>query len=289
MPAHPAFIRHMSALPVHNTISENKIHRLNIRCEAFLEKRQVRLRSILENPFFFESDELIHQLRVEMKKLKAMVMLLDFSLGDNSYKKEFRELKPLYQAAGEVRKSVLMLSRLQDIVEMYVPLSLHAELEKQIVVQRRKLRKIYSAGAGNRVCEFAGSLQDKIPEIGQQQVSGFLTKIKMDVRRLGTGRHLKKTRIHEIRKFMKLYLAVSGMTDRQGEAGMLKEMAGAAGDWHDAVELTDFLKKFAQSASISSGDLDAVGKLLETTKERTAALLTDFLLLQSGYLQRDFI
>jgi CHAD domain-containing protein len=55
--------------------------------------------------------DIIHQWRIEMKKLKALMRMLDTTSSDFSFKKNYKKISPFYQLLGGIREIQLQLAQ----------------------------------------------------------------------------------------------------------------------------------------------------------------------------------
>src|ERR1043166_9475588 len=75
--------------------------------KKYFKKRERSMLSLLKKTEKTFTVEDFHQLRVEIKKLKALFKLAGFCLNDFDRKKIFRPLKQLFRQAGKVRETQL--------------------------------------------------------------------------------------------------------------------------------------------------------------------------------------
>jgi len=184
-------------------------------------------------PEVLESQEqsAIHQMRVHIKKLYALVKLLEKSEPDSKIKSDFKPIRRLFKKAGAIREVQLDLSKLEKLAgdDAHKFAELHQKLEK-------KKRKISRDGEAwetiaHRVNELFTHYDFKLPiRLLQDYFNSSLT---------AANNFMQQKEFHEARKNIKSVLYLKELLPEidQKSSGIdfcfLDDLQEKIGNWND--------------------------------------------------------
>jgi CHAD domain-containing protein len=189
--------------------------------------------------------EKLHRLRVEVKKMKALLLVSAGSLNDDLLPETFEPVRKVFKKAGKIRSAVL-----------------HLELLKEEKINDKKLEKALRKSAEKDGKKFRKNSKDNFQAFSTQNallkhhftaVSGkHLQQLyEKELHSLGKLSH-KRTGdpgLHECRKKIKYLLYIAEILDGPWVKSTklnkfyLKKLEESLGEWHDVVDLVDLMKK----------------------------------------------
>ena len=238
--------------------SEPELNPAAQRLLAYLDERCAVLKGALNSATAYYAVEGIHNLRVEIKRMRALYKLLDYTLPSFTHKPSAQSLRDLFRAAGKLRDTDIFqaatlphLKRL-DLREYFNQLK-HDELQYRDDFQ-----------------EVASDFSDRVLGKSRQQISSALTIItenrmrkrmrkrirRLDekLRKLMQANDAASDHLHAVRKISKELKYSLDLWQKCFGAGRtvaraaneLKKTYGFLGEWHDIMlalaSVGDFLK-----------------------------------------------
>jgi CHAD domain-containing protein len=192
---------------------------------------------------------IIHDVRLNFKKLKALYKMYDFLYDDFDYKEEFEYNKEFYSILGEHRDN--------EILSIYIKDFTTIEQKDELIENYLKT-------------EYYPIISKYKPIIngGETAYLDYLfNSIDLD-----TKNHEE---IHDQRKIIKDFYYVATWCDKKDEASEMKNLSNLLGEWHDRVLVVDelenmffpdeFLSKIEQEANMYlNGAKKEYNQLLKT-------------------------
>lgn len=209
--------------------------------EKYTFKRFRRLKTLLKRYSSEENTETLHGIRVEIKKIKVILGLInEYEKGFHAHR-HFKPLRDIFRKAGEIRQpqvfyELLLRYEIQGLADSHIPGS-----GRQDALSKKFRREVpmYMSIARKR----KRKLEKSIVKISVEQVRQYVKKKKKALRRMFSG-DLSADTLHKARKVIKeiLYLetAAKRVGKREKYFGQLDELIG---QWHDRQLLLEVLKK----------------------------------------------
>lgn len=235
-----------------------------------------RVKNIFNNLHDFElngDDVSMHDFRVEMKKLRAMVKFFKQIYPKQKIKKASHTLHAIFQEAGEIREYQLLIQWLTKnqftaIERVYFPPE-----KLQVMVQRFRLNSQAIKDDLKEVIDHVGHFVHSTNEILAEQ---YYAELNARVARL-SHRKLQTQDWHELRKLIKQRIYAYNWVKHDADNDDLlftyyNKLQETIGLWHDADIIKDV---FGQKQIYLSQDLDvqkdfapAWDKISSTLKHR---------------------
>jgi len=235
-------------MAVHKTIYEYYLHQLR-NCESYIEQCKVHA-----------EPELVHELRLSIKKLRAFNLLATrLNLPESGdYQSLIDGVKNMFSLAGQIRDTQVQIYMLADCKELTgVSYSLfHKWLLRR---ERTKISQLCKckyestsesnpASTGNQTDSLI-PLPDAVTVFSTAKL--LLDEMHLKAQKLATG-NITDDNLHEIRKTAKqmryILTILSGIyPDFQFQRithDELKEIENAVGNWHDNLVRIEFIDRF---------------------------------------------
>ena len=188
-------------------------------------------------------EEIIHQLRVSLKKIKAVLLFL--STHHPSKAKQIRKkVQLIFRAAGSIREPQLQLQWLKK--KRYVHLITAALLEQKIA-QDEELFLHQKEFFQKMLLSIRQDLLKQIQKVKPNAVTDYAIKLKEDLNE--QAHHVVKDDWHEFRKLSKQLLYAQQWINEQDKLKVMTvlsyhtvdQLQEQIGMWHDMVDLQQWL------------------------------------------------
>jgi CHAD domain-containing protein len=192
--------------------------------------------------------EELHQLRVNIKKLKALFTLLEKVHGSFHFKKSFKPYKRVFKQAGKIRDEELqveMMANLPKSLKSPEPEKIKAKITEQIEAFIQKCDHY------EHMLENAGKHNEKwLKQLKRKDVEDYFINFLQDVK-TACFRLKSTAKLHPFRKLVKEFIYNADLLDnKQMRAFKLKntlalmdEFQDQAGRWHDKKLMIKSLEK----------------------------------------------
>jgi CHAD domain-containing protein len=197
----------------------------------------------LENFVKTKDPEELHDLRVNIKKLKALVFFSDVANKKSKIKKRFEPVKPIFREAGDVRTAILHKNMLRK----------HGVkdelLDKQVEAALKKAKDIllnHSTTYIHRFKTIENRMRDHLVDIDKISIE---KAFKKQIKKLDKLYADPESELHDSRKTIKHIIYMHDMLPKTMKKNIpldipyLKQLEGTLGRWHDDVMAIEFLKK----------------------------------------------
>lgn len=218
----------------------------------------------------------IHQLRVDIKKIRAVFHLLQLLFPKEfNGKKHYRLIKQIFESAGEVREvqvNVICLAGYKlspSILKKY-----KLFYKKNADADKRKLKKMIAVFEVGLLNKSKTKIKKLLKELDDKKISGKCQSfIKEELRHteqlIQTGNN--PATIHKIRMHLKSLEAIALLFYKMYPGRELKKLlilikknGVLIGHWHDKIVLTKSLKEFSsKNGELSKADLSALSAVMD--------------------------
>jgi CHAD domain-containing protein len=214
--------------------------------EIYSENRKRALNLILQKAPEKYTVETFHELRVEIKKVKALFELIAFCYKKFKLKKTFRPFRIIFKAAGKVRELQLQQIILEELRDFQLLKKYPSQLKK---LENKKIKKFFYSTNKRLVKKLRAKylliicLISKIPV---SKINRYRTQITNEKKKLIQKKRLKKKQIHDFRKRLKICQYTEKIFRADKPNNLISDttvLSDLLGEWHD-YEVVDFrLKK----------------------------------------------
>jgi CHAD domain-containing protein len=223
--------------------------------KSFLQKKTDHLVLSFEKPAESYSENDFHRLRVDIKRIRAMLTLLDNTLPHFHRKKYYAPFKIIFRQAGKIRDLQVQLisinaNPLNTSIEKF-----ERELKNRISKEKTKFFKWLTPSLVQDVCRKTSTIMDSLNQLDDQAVTRFLKKRKNSIQQIVSAAQMKPSGIHEWRKRIKEFYYLQKMLETKNSQSInTEQIQDLMGKWHDGRVLLKGLKTFMKSGSIVQKD-----------------------------------
>ena len=227
--------------------------------------------------------ERIHKLRVDVKRIRAIFKLLEFTSSEQcDIKVQLNTLSQLFDVAGhlrEVQVNILQVNHSEDSeITLY-----EQHLEKKESKAVKKLKKQLKHFDLNQFLARNKRIKISIEKIGEQTVfdksEEFIASKTREIKKLQSDLTNHK-RLHKIRIHLKAMGAIAQLLNDLQPKSTYKKLSDSIkalglmiGDWHDKQVLISSLKKYAVK---SGGGDDTIERFIGTITRESDELAINF-------------
>lgn len=233
----------------------------------YLNNRYIQINSLLSGYNKSHDAEIVHRLRLEIKKLHALSQLVCFTVSKKEDKKVRASLKPMYKHLGQVRDSL----QFRALVKEY---QLKMETQEDFEHQIFEFSELYK----RNLSKSKKILKQSISNISYSEFQNFLVQFFGEIRNISNTENLKPVKIHDLRKRIKYFLFLLKILEKFPEdyaildfpAGQYAVIQEEIGAWHDKYHFIKmvgskgrkepFFKKLKTSATC---DLETIRRCLK--------------------------
>ncbi len=216
-------------------------------CDSY----RINLRRIAHSP----DTQCIHELRIIIKKMRAVFHLVTFTNSEFDFDEHFDSFMEMFKSAGKIRDLDIAIECSSKIAKDH-PDTDYRGIAQVLRKERRsnvpKVKKIANQILAQKKYD---SKAEEIISMGieEKRIENFL---KQTMKKIGSETHerLSTERLHNIRKLYKEILYVSkatGKTDKQFFAKnsiQADELQKRIGNWHNLVITTSIIKDHTKKA-----------------------------------------
>jgi CHAD domain-containing protein len=242
--------------------------------KKYWNKRVDRVVSLISKKRSRRSANYYHDLRIEIKKIKALFELLQFYSSKFNRKSSLRPFKKLFEKAGSIREIQMerkMLAKyLQQTQSRYLDILLNVQNKYEQSFTQIKFTKVVEEilSKKKRVGKFFADIKRKAAE-------AYVVKMKRKIIKM-LSVELDDKDVHEVRK--KLKTLHYNIAQLQVESEILDgkqwtRFLDLLGRWHDCEVAIRHLKKFVRKTKNGRVRVEEVSNILFNLTREKARLL----------------
>jgi len=215
----------------------------------YAEKRLLRLEYLMVSFNSANAPEGLHQIRVEIKKIKAILRLIHFHDKDFQDHKHYKPLRNIFRKAGDIRK---------------------ADVMRELLLQYTVIKKPVASSSVKSIKKFEENLSGYLKDIKKQKriilkevckiksrtYKSYLQK-KNEALNEFLAKSIEEKDLHFLRKLVKEVIYLSSATKEKTKINtFLLEIELLIGNWHDKRLLMDWMKENMPAETIAIQQLE---------------------------------
>lgn len=231
---------------------------------AYFKKRKEAITNLLEKPRHLYTRGTFHQLRIEIKKYKALINLTHFCSKDFKQHKNFKPFKRLFRQAGKIRDLQLEEAMLKKLDSDHLLCQYYNNLKKKRLKEQGKfflmvhkkfktiLKKKYSA-----IASFLVTIHPK-------KTTRYIRKKRKNLKKLLIQGELQPQQFHGLRKqlnSLKYNLKCLSVKHKNNFLFRNSNLPALIGQWHDAQVMIKRLEKAIHTGGINPEELSQLEKI----------------------------
>ncbi|HUZ57441.1 MAG TPA: CHAD domain-containing protein [Hanamia sp.] len=240
--------------------------------DYFREKEKNILEILIMPANEFKKED-YHRLRVEIKKLKALLELINYCCEGFQKRKFFKPFAKIFNQSGKIRELQLE----ESVLESYDV----AKIEKYVIKVKKDIKKnqdsfqLLISQKRKRTIKKTFKKMDPYPkELPTIKVNAFIAKEKREINKLILQNSLKPLNLHDLRKIVKidLYTKKSLHLGDKNELEIENNFQELLGKWHDCRTINNLLEKSIVKKNIRPEELKQLLQINEEIRANTRQL-----------------
>jgi hypothetical protein len=232
----------------------------------YLKKRLNRIDEILHRKEVAITTVDVHELRLEIKKLKSLFTLLRKGNGSFPARRYYKPFKTIFEKAGEIRiihvEQELLKQYITDSSDRYLD-----QLQKLTHEKSERLRKMVNSDAIAKLRSNKKEITPFLNQVTEKRVRHFLKTNAGKLHQLLKRGIFKDEDLHVIRKKLKSFYFIAKMTYKTITIPEpWNKLLELLGKWHDDKVAIEHLRKAIYSSRYSQ---DEVNRLYMVKREIT--------------------
>jgi CHAD domain-containing protein len=224
--------------------------------KTFANKQFKNLTDDLESYHHLQDPEVLHKIRVEIKKIKVMLNLINYSVKKFKAHQHFIPFRTIFRRAGEIRQpevlyKLLLLYQVGGVKDGQIPRSkkldkLSKAFQKDVPMfiesvktQKKKVKKCFE-------------------QVSKDDALNYVKKKRRELERL-LFPTFNKAGLHKVRKICKEVIYLHWVDHQPKPDPFFNEAENIIGQWHDKQVLLPIVKK--------NKAVDEIGKLTIACQE----------------------
>ncbi|MBK7302626.1 MAG: CHAD domain-containing protein [Saprospiraceae bacterium] len=216
-----------------------------------------------------------HQLRIEIKKLRALIDLIGHF--DKKFKPN-KALKPfhkIFESAGKIRELQLEESQMKKHYSATTFTAYKLILKEQKVKHHEAFSELIKGSLIEKQKKTINELKKSIKKIDEQKVEKYLHKKSQQINKLTALGVEDIADLHKLRKLIKTYsynLKLIDQTDKEPILPLYSNLPELIGQWHDTQTMLKHLNKIIKVYQISKRELNQLNKVMDQISTRSKEL-----------------
>jgi len=245
--------------------------------KAFFQKQANNLFGYFENPQKSFSEKDFHLIRVSIKRIKALLDLLNKAEPKVQRKKYFNPFEKIFEQAAKIRDPQVKLNLLAHYRNSSVE-KFKRELTRQIKLEKLKFSQMMKVSLFKDLQKSTSKIEDYLDHADRKSIAHSLDKKSKDVQKLGSTKKLKPSGVHAFRKELKEIYYLQKMLEKKNHRyARTDEFQELLGKWHDARVLIQGIKDFIKADSLPTKDKVVFEKIRQKIEGNTERLYQSIL------------
>jgi CHAD domain-containing protein len=244
--------------------------------KKYLKRRIETIDFLLNTPERFYTVSTFHQLHLEIKKLKALIDLIEFCSKDFNRGKIYKPFKRIFRQAGKVRE----LQVEESMLKKYAPIGFLKEYRHSLKQLRLKEKEKYFLIANKRrvasVRKKYHEILSFISQVDENKANSFMENKKERIEKLINQSSLPPSKIHSLRKQLKRFNYIRKYFDLEKLDYPVPEeiiLPQLLGKWHDSQDFVNSLESARNTVIANQAELQQLEKIKEKVTSDIEILL----------------
>jgi CHAD domain-containing protein len=181
--------------------------------------------------------EKLHQFRVNVKKIRAFLLLVDDALSQNALTKQFKPVKKIFKHGGKIREAFinLQMGTQYNLNNEDFNLKQVNEMDNEILSFKKNAKKYFKT-----IKEVHAELEDSLQDIENNRINEFYQN-QLNQIAVTLDKHEFTDELHEARKRIKTLVYNRKIAGKALDGNLnlnndyLDELQDCIGNWHDTI------------------------------------------------------
>lgn len=230
-------------------------------CKAYFRKQLDAIEIILKKRHEKISKKDIHQLRIAVKKIKALSALVLFCEPDFRMRKFMKPFKKIFAAAGKLRELQLEKSRLKKMQLLGSLKDYSHHLKRRLKKKKHGFFSLANAKIIRKLQKRSKMILSGFESVSKTLINRFVDEKSNEISRLAATANLKENDAHRLRKTLKeLYYTLLIFDTKDTLFKNIDRFQQLLGQWHNDVVLKDYLQKALDNKNEAENELKIIGE-----------------------------
>lgn len=245
---------------------------------SYWKKQKTAIKLLLRIPRKKFSKGKIHLLRVELKKLNALLLMTEFQKKEFNRKKFYKPFRRLFSLAGKVRELQIEKGILKKFkVEEKIPGFLKS-LDQKIDTAKKKFFKRRNRKLNSKIEKRLKRLNPTIRNLEKTNLPNYLNNLILEIKLILPSGQLEERNGHLLRK--KLQTLKYNIESLQSPKTTLpnpapEELLKLLGSWHDLVKVNELLKLELGSMHNRPGEILGIQQIRQKITNSNTELIQE--------------
>lgn len=229
--------------------------------KKYLKKREKSIIALLKKPRRLYTPNTFHDLRVEIKKLKAIHEIINFCSPEFKKNKVFKSHKQIFKQAGKVRDIHIEEAMLKKYFNTSLLKKYRSDLREHRLKEQNTYFSIVNKKPLTKLNKTYSEIRSFIGDVNKKKVNEYLNEERKKIIKLQN--HLLKPKAHELRKLLKTfnYNQKIFASNKQNKLPQLETLTELLGKWHDGVITVTNLNKAIKGKIINAKEVIQLNKI----------------------------
>lgn len=244
----------------------------NKKLKKYFKSRVKGIETELQKPDKNFNKEDFHNLRVEIKKTRALAAMVNSATKKFNRKKTLKPLKKIFQQAGKVRELQLEEALLRKYdskhqLRNYLQyLGDREHNEKEAFANIHKANKIHLKKTGKKITSF-------INKVNKKDVNKYVKGKENEIKKLVKKDRLKISQVHQLRKDLKqLQYDLKSLSNKKIKENGMDALQELMGRWHDLRVMHRQLKNAINRDLVRPSERKPALQIADKLKEQSQIL-----------------
>lgn len=251
----------------------------------YFKKRLKRIEEILHITQEEITKESVHELRLEIKKVKALFTLLRYSSSNFPANKYYRQFKTIFEKAGDIRtiqvEQELLKQYISDSSDRYLD-----QLQKLVREKSKALENIVTSDTVVKLKRTKKGIFSFLDKVSEKHVKQFLKKKSRKLVEITEGKIFKEQYLHILRKKLKGFYFMAKMKyPDMTIPEPWNKLLELLGKWHDEQVAIEHLRKAIYSSRFGQDEINRLYKvkreIMENRETLSDQIVATFFLIES--------
>lgn len=244
--------------------------------KSYFKKRTDAIERLLKKPDKQYTVEDYHKLRVEIKKMRALAVLLESSVKNFKSKKILKPVNKIFSQAGKVRELQLEESMLRKYDTQHRLRIYPANLNVRELKEKKDFSGMREKTRGE-LKKIVGRIDPVIGKVNQRDINKYVARQKKEISGMVKRGKLKTSQLHELRKGLKrFYYTLKSLDIKDNSRAfkngdMLQELMGK---WHDMRVMNNHLLKAGDKHLSTISEEEPIRQIADELNAQSQVLYT---------------
>jgi CHAD domain-containing protein len=254
---------------------------------SYHRERTGEIERLITRPAGSWTVEDFHDLRVSLKKLKALYALVHFGAAHFPRKTVWRPYRLLFRQAGRVRELQLELQALRELKLDRALRDHMLTTKRRLRLELRKFHHINGPWLRQKLRWMQEKTGDYLQKVSDSELKTFLARAGLEIKQVLSAHRLSETELHGLRKKIKTYLYISTLAKEENRiVALSNEMQQLLGKWHDTFVLRSTMQRIVHSRPLHPEQFHIQALIRDLG--RSAAMLIASFESKKGKLYREY-